>query len=74
MVTLDTPESLSTRVLNALKADPRTVELRGLAPNFYGLAIRFLECYEEEEIVDVLSAVSFRELIRRMRRCSGGFD
>ena len=61
VVSLDTPESLSTRVLNALKADARTVELRGLAPHFYGLAIRFLECYEEEEIVDILSAVSRHE-------------
>lgn len=59
MVALETPESLSARVLNALKADPRTVELRALAPYFYGLAIKILEFYEEEEIVDVLSAVSW---------------
>lgn len=59
MVALETPESLSARVLNALKADPRTVELRALTPYFYGLAIKILEFYEEEEIVNVLSAVSW---------------
>jgi len=56
-VTLDLPSSLSPRVLNALKADPRTVELRQLAPHFYALGSRILELFEEDELVDVLSDV-----------------
>jgi hypothetical protein len=44
-------------VLNALKADPRTVDLRSLAGNFYEGAARCLELFEEEEIVDVLCEV-----------------
>ncbi|KAJ9635149.1 DNA replication protein [Coniosporium tulheliwenetii] len=43
------------RVLNALKADPRTVDLRALAPHFYALGARMLELFEEEEVGDVLS-------------------
>ena len=58
LVTLDLPKALSPRVLNALKADPRTVDLRALAPHFYNLAARMLELFEEEEMIDVLNDVS----------------
>lgn len=43
--------------MNALKADPRTVDLRSLAPHFYSLSERILELFEEEELVEVLSNV-----------------
>ncbi len=43
--------------MNALKADPRTVDLRALAPHFYSFAVRILELFEEEEMVEVLSEV-----------------
>ena len=42
-------------MLNALKADPKTVDLRAQASHFYELAARVLELFEEEEVVDVLS-------------------
>jgi GINS complex subunit 3 len=58
LVTLDPPSALSPRVLNALKADPRTVDLRALAPHFYDLGARILELFEEEEMIEVLSDVS----------------
>lgn len=51
------PFALSERVMNALKADPRTIDLRALAPHFYNLSQRILELFEEEEMVDVLSTV-----------------
>ena len=51
------PEALSERVMNALKADPRTLDLRALAPHFYNLSERILELFEEEEMVDVLGDV-----------------
>ena len=57
IVNLDLPDTLSPRVLNALKADPKTVDLRALAQHFYGLAARVLDLFEEEEIVDILSEV-----------------
>lgn len=41
-------------MLNALKADPRTIDLRSLAPHFYSLSERVLELFEEEEMVEVL--------------------
>ena len=44
-------------MINALKADPRTVDLRAQAPHFYALGARILELFEEEEIVDVLLEV-----------------
>ncbi|KAI9892763.1 MAG: DNA replication protein [Vezdaea aestivalis] len=61
LVNLDIPSALSSRVVNALKANPRTVDLRALAPHFYSLVIGFLDTAEEEEgdyeeqIVAVLS-------------------
>jgi len=51
------PDALSERVMNALKADPRTLDLRALAPHFYNLSERILELFEEEDMVDVLSDV-----------------
>ena len=56
-MSLDLPSSLSPRVLNALKADPKTVDLRALASHFYGLAGRVLELFEEEEVADIVSEV-----------------
>jgi len=54
-VSLDLPASLSTHVMNALKADARTVDLRSLAPHFYSLGARILDIFEDDELVDVLS-------------------
>lgn len=54
LVSLHLPSSLSPRVVNALKADPKSVDLRALAQHFYGLGVRLLELLEEEELCDVL--------------------
>ena len=59
LVSLDLPPALSERLMNALKADPRTIDLRALAPHFYNLSQRILELFEEEEMVDVLTNVLF---------------
>ena len=59
LVTLDLPAALSQRVMNALKADARTVDLRAQAPHFYTLAARILELFEEEEMVDILTEVRY---------------
>lgn len=58
MATIDMPAALSQRVMNALKADPKTVDLRSQAPHFYNLGARMLELFEEDEMVGVLSDVS----------------
>ncbi|KAK8165221.1 DNA replication complex GINS protein psf3 [Phyllosticta citrichinensis] len=55
MATLDLPAALSARVVNALKADSRTVDLRALAPHFFTLGARMLELFEEEEMGEILS-------------------
>lgn len=56
LITLDLPAALSPRVLNALTADPVSVDLRALAPHFYGLGARVLELFEDEELVEGLDA------------------
>ncbi|KAL7276360.1 DNA replication protein [Rhizina undulata] len=54
IISLDIPNALSPRVQNALKADPRTVDLRALAKHFYSLGERVLNLFEDEELLDIL--------------------
>ncbi|KAI4215855.1 MAG: hypothetical protein LQ351_001843 [Letrouitia transgressa] len=54
VLTADLPASLSTRVLNALRADPRTVDLRAIEPYFYEGVVRLLDLFEEDEIGDLV--------------------
>ncbi|KAH8819874.1 DNA replication complex GINS protein psf3 [Xylogone sp. PMI_703] len=70
LVTLDLPDSLSPRVLNALKADARSVDLRVLDPYFYALGARILELFEEDEVCEVLLE-SFRARAEGIRDFAG---
>ncbi len=60
-------------MLNALKADARTVDLRALAGWFYGGVARVLELFEEEEIGDLVAEVCFVFFIF-LRGWGGGED
>lgn len=64
LATLDMPSALSQKVMNALRADPKSVDLRAQAQWYYGLGERMLELFEEEEMVDVLTDVSFAAVPR----------
>lgn len=55
--TIDTPSVLSERVLNALRADPKSVDIRAQAQWYYELGERMLELFEDEEMVEVLTDV-----------------
>lgn len=54
-LTMDMPGALSKKVVNALKADPKTVLLREQATHFYALGARMLELFDEEELVELLT-------------------
>ncbi|KAL8850783.1 MAG: hypothetical protein Q9221_004281 [Calogaya cf. arnoldii] len=54
LLTLDLPSALQPRVLNALRADAKSVDLRGLEVYFFEGASRVLELLEEEGVGDVL--------------------
>ena len=54
---LDLPPALGQRVMNALRADSKSVDLRAQAQWFYGLGERMLELFEEDETVEVLTDV-----------------
>lgn len=58
MIAFDLPAPLQTRVINALEADPRSVDLRAQAPHFYALGAKILELFEDDVIVGVLLKVS----------------
>ncbi|MCJ1312177.1 DNA replication protein [Agyrium rufum] len=53
-VLIDLPDSLSSRVLNALKADPKTVDLRAQEVYFYEGAAGVLELMEGDEEAETL--------------------
>jgi hypothetical protein len=57
-VTLDFPLPLQQRVINALKADPKSVDLRAQAPHFYALGARIMDLFEDRAVLDTLLNVS----------------
>ena len=60
-MTLDLPECLGQRAMNALKANPKVVDLRQLVGGggyFYGVTGRVLELFEEDEVGNVVGEVS----------------
>ena len=70
LASLDMPPALGQRVMNALRADPNSVDLRAQAQWFYGLGERMLELFEEEETVEVLVDVTYTEFpICSMKAC-----
>lgn len=60
ILTLDLPAALAPRVLHALRADAKSVDLRLLAQGgFYGLVGRVGELFEVEDVADVVGEVRF---------------
>ncbi|GAO51047.1 GINS complex subunit Psf3 [Saitoella complicata NRRL Y-17804] len=59
---LHLPPPFSSRVRNALKADPKSVDLRAWSPHFYGVGVRLLGVVRDEELVQVLEA-TWRERV-----------
>ena len=62
LVTLDFPAPLQQRVVNALKADAKTVDLRAQAAQFYSLGVKVLDLFEDEDLADVLIEVKSADL------------
>ena len=58
LATLDMPTALGLRVMNALRADPKSVDVRAQALFFYGLGERMLELFEEEAMGELLTDVN----------------
>jgi len=61
LVDLDLPASLTPRVMNALKADAKSVDLRAQAQHFYGLSARVLDLFDEEEVDLAVLMNTFRK-------------
>ncbi|ERT03360.1 hypothetical protein HMPREF1624_01673 [Sporothrix schenckii ATCC 58251] len=53
-LTLNLPPALRHDVVQALKADPRTVPLRDQSAHFYALATRMLDLFEDADLAAVL--------------------
>ncbi|TDZ40449.1 DNA replication complex GINS protein PSF3 [Colletotrichum spinosum] len=53
-VTLNLPDALSNRVMQALKADPRAVTVRDQSAHFYGLGTRILDLFDDRELSEAM--------------------
>lgn len=58
LCTVDMPNCLGKRVINALSADPKSVELRQQAQWFYGMGEHMLTLFDDEAVAEVLIDVS----------------
>ena len=56
---MDPPKALNQRVQNALKASPKSLDLRAQAQHFYALGCRMLEIFDDEDLAYVLDDVCF---------------
>lgn len=75
LASLDMPTALGPRVINALKADPKSVDIKAQARWFYGLGERMLDLFEEEELTEVLNDVSmFCEVCSRLELIRSSAD
>ncbi|PPJ55011.1 hypothetical protein CBER1_05658 [Cercospora berteroae] len=54
LCTVDMPNCLGKRVINALSADPKSVELRQQAQWFYGMGEHMLTLFDDEAVAEVL--------------------
>lgn len=68
LVELDFPPPLQQRVVNALKADPKSVDLRAQAPQYYSLGAKILDLFEDEELADVLIEVRLIDSLSGLRK------
>lgn len=66
LLEFDVPPALSPHVINALKADPRAVDLRSLAPHFYGLGIKTWELLSDDDKISDVLAQSFKVRAREI--------
>lgn len=57
LATFETPDAVGPRVMNALRADPKSVDLRVCGPYFYKLAERVLELFDDEDMTELLTDV-----------------
>jgi GINS complex subunit 3 len=54
-IALDLPDVFSAKIIHALSADARVVDLRALIPYFYAFGARCLELMDEENMAEILS-------------------
>lgn len=64
-VDIEQPRIFANRVCNALKADPRSVDLRAQSTHFYAFAIKFLEWTEREDLLEIIID-TFRSRIAKL--------
>lgn len=54
-VEMSTPETFSLKVINAIKTDPKALDLHSINPHFFQLAIKWCALYTEKELAQVVT-------------------
>lgn len=65
LASMDVPSALGPKVMAALAAGPKSVDIRAQAQWFYGMGERILNLFDDEELADVLSKVCMAVRISR---------
>jgi len=55
LAALEMPEALGLKVMNALRADPKSVALKQQSMYFYGVGERMLQLFDDDEVAEVLT-------------------
>lgn len=53
-INIQDPQIFSTKVMNALKTDPASVDIRALSPVWFSLANKWIDLYNEDDFADVV--------------------
>lgn len=50
-----TPETFTNKVINAIKADPVSLDLHSINPHFYSLAIKWINLFSDKDLAKIVS-------------------
>ncbi|CCF56301.1 hypothetical protein KAFR_0A08670 [Kazachstania africana CBS 2517] len=54
-VELMTPDAFSAKVINAIKADPVSLDVHSISPHFFALAIKWIALFNDKELAAIVT-------------------
>ncbi|RCK65368.1 DNA replication complex GINS protein PSF3 [Candida viswanathii] len=62
-IDLKDPEFINTKVMNAIKTDPASIDLHTLAPYYYAMVLKWGSMYSDEKLIEnVMNCLKSRSL------------
>lgn len=53
-INLEKPDSLGVKVMNAIKADPVSLDVHSILPNYYKIAEKWCNLFSDQELSDIV--------------------